>query len=283
MSQRSSGWFLHALLLATAFVVLAWPLALDIGLIAGAIGALVGTLVAETLVADRYRAWVLWLVGGVSALGGWLVSRSLLTTSMFAAAVTPEVAIQAAEMVRWSTTALGACVILRGMALRLRVALAVEGTVAVAAVVSTVAAHRDGMIARPLEVSDWFWRQGMDPVVAFLAVGIGAGILLAGLLLHGRSRRRAIIQLAVVLLLAVFMATRIHSRDPATNQKNSVGGPLQSAKDDPNRKGKGTGAQGTNRPQNGDGQLPSDLPEASRQGDGRPTAVVVFHRDVRPS
>ncbi|MEL7370690.1 MAG: transglutaminase-like domain-containing protein, partial [Myxococcota bacterium] len=27
----------------------------------------------------------------------------------------------------------------------------------------------------------------------------------------------------------------------------------------------------------------SDLPEASRQGDGRPTAVVVFHRDVRPS
>ena len=281
MTKLSRGWFLHALLLAAAFVILAWPLALNAGLVAGAIGAVIGTVIAEAMVANRYRAWVPWAFGISVAILGWLTTKLLLASSTFATALTPSATMHVAEMLRWSTSAIGACVILRGTALRLRVALALEGSVAVAAVVSTVAAHRDGMIARPLEISDWFWRQGIDPVVAFLAVGVGASILLAGLLLHGRSRRRALIQLGLVLLLAIFMASQLHSRDPSVAQKNAVGGPLQAKKDNPDR----NGARGSEGGKGGQSQEPSnnDLPEAGQQGRNRPTAIVVFHKDVQPS
>ena len=282
MMGLSRGWFLHALLLAVAFVVLAWPLALDVGLVGGALGAIIGTLIAEKLVANRYRTWVLWIVGGLVALLGWTMSRTLLASATLATILTPSAAIHIAEMLRWSTMAVGVCVILRGTALRLRVALAIEGTVAVAAVVTTVAAHRDGMIARPLEVSDWFWRHGLDPVIAFLAVGVGAALLLAGLLLHGRSRRRAILQLGLVLLLAVFLASSIHKEGPVAKPKNTVGGELKKSKDDPNRQassaggGSGQGNSSKDAPNN-------DLPEAGQQGRNRPAAIVVFHRDVQPS
>ncbi len=281
MTKRSAGWLLHALLLAVAFVVLAYPLALDVGLIAGAVGAVAGTLVAETMVANRYRVWVTWAFGFATLAVGWFAAKMLLASSAFALALTPEAAIHVGEMLRWSTTALGACVILRATALRFRVALAVEGSVAVAAVVSTVAAHRDGMIVRPFSFADWFWQQGLDPVVAFLGVGIGASLLLAGLLLHGRSRSRGLIQLLLVLLLAVVMAQWIRGRDPSVAQKNAVGGPLKKSQDDPSRKGGSTG--GGSKGGRSEDQQNSDLPEAGQQGRNRPAAVVLFHRDVQPS
>ncbi len=281
MIKGSRGWLLHALLLAVAFVILTWHLAQDVGLIAGAMGAICGVLIAETMVAGRYRMWVIWVTGFVAIGLGWIVARGLLGSITLATALGPGAAIKVGEVLRWSSAALGTCIIVRGTALRLRVALAVEGSVAVAAVVATVAAHRDGMIARPLVVSDWFWRQGIDPVVAFLTVGIGAAMLVAGLLLHGRSRRRGLIQLSLVLMLALYLMSSIHRQENPIPQKDAIGQELEKSQDDPNRKS--TGGGGTGGEPSGSSDQNSDLPQASRQKQNRPAAVVVFHRDVKPS
>ena len=283
MTKLSKGWFLHALLLAASFVILAWPIALNPGLVAGAVGAVVGTWIAEAMIARRYRVGVVGGTGVAIIVLGWLATRTVLASSLFATSVSPIVAIQFSEMLRWATVATGACVLLRGTALIFRVALAVEGTMAVAAVVATVSAHRDGMIARPLAVSDWFWRQGIDPVFAFLSLGIVAAMLLAGLLLHGRSRVRALIQLGLVFLLSLFMAKRINETALDVPQKNAVGGPLQKDKDDTDRNGGG----GSNQQGQGKSNRPpppnSDLPDADPKARSRPAAIVVFHRDATTS
>ena len=280
-TRLSRGWFLHALLLAAAFIILAWPLALNVGLAAGAVGAIIGTLIAEAMVANRYRHWVLWAFGIAVAMLGWFVARGLLASVFFASSLSPSAASHVGEMLRWSTLAVGACLILRGTALRLRVALAVEGSVAVAAVVSTVAAHRDGMIARPLEVSDWFWRQGLDPVVAFLGVGVGAA-----------SPARW------VAAARSFAQTRDHSVDVGAvarglhGQSNSQHRPHHQAE----KRGWGPAAKKprtirTERPVRrraagsgqSDSQQNNDLPENNQNGHNRPAAVVVFRKDVRPA
>lgn len=265
--------------MAAAFVVLAWPIALDIGLVAGVVGAVVGVLVAETLVARRYRPWVVWGSGLFVIVTGWLIARTVVGSSIVASVLSPVAAIHVGEMFRWFGVASGSCIVLRGTALRYRIALAVEGTVAVAAVVATVAAHRDGQIVYPLAVSDWFWRHGIDPVAAFLMLGLAASLLLFGLLLHGRSRSRAIIQLVIVFVLglaSIFWKVVV----PEDEHRNVIG-QLQKGEDDATRVDQGSGQQ-TEGQASGGGSSNSDLPQAGQKGKNRPAAVVIFHRDVAP-
>lgn len=286
--RRRIGAWLHAALLATAFCVFAWSVALELGIVVGALGTALGSLAAGRIVDARYRIGTL-ILGAVFATAiGLLLTGAVSSSETFAEIVTAPIALQIVDALRWASIGFGVALLLRGAALRFRAALAIEGTVVVIAVAATVAAHRDGMIARPLEVSDWFWTQGVDPVTAFLGVGLIGGILLAAVLAYGRSSLRTAVQLFIVLLIGAFVASQIHSRDP-DKQRDVAGGKLE--KDDDKRSasqgGGGKSGKGGNSGEGGGGQSgdsPFDdgLPKAGggSGGKNKPTAIVVFHKDV---
>ncbi len=289
----------HAALLAVAFAIFAWPFALPSALAAGALATAAGALTAERLTRARYR---LAIIGAV-ALGVWglgvLLGYIVTGSAGIAGVLGPTLAIRVGDALRFAGLGFGAALWLRGAAVRFRAALAVEGTVVVFAVATTVAAHRDGMIARPLAIADWFWSQGLDPVMAFLALGLVGALLLAGVLAYGRSPGRTVAQLVVVLLLGVFLASLIYGRDTDTT-RDVIGGNGQDEQKDKERKeaqaNKGGGGGGSGGPDGkdkqggqGDGKgdkppFQDDLPRGgSDPKNNRPAAVVIFHRGVSPA
>jgi hypothetical protein len=282
-SQRA-GHALHALLLAVAAAVFAADLTLTSGVLAGAAGAFAGALWAESLYARRLRTFAAVALGLLVAGLGLALTGGVLGSTTLAEAVGPTTAMALGEAVRWLAVAGGAALVLRSVALGYRAALALEGAIAVLVVADTVEAHRDGMIARPLEVSDWFWQQGIDPVVAFLGVGLFAGLLLAGVMARGRSPGRTLAQLIIVLLVGLWLGVRLHRAPPEAELRNPVGEKLDKSEDGA-RDGPGTsGSGGQSQAQQGAGKEDDDLPPPPKQQGGhqRPTAVVVFHRDVHP-
>jgi hypothetical protein len=282
MESGTAAKLLHALLLATALVVFAWPIALASGLITGAVSAAAGSLLASRLVERRYRLYVIVLLGGAILLGGSLLLFVVSHTELLAELLSPVSTLHVSEALRWGSVALSSALVLRAVGIRYRAALALEGGVVVLAVATTVAAHRDGMIARPLEISDWFWTQGIDPVLAFLMLGLLGALLLAGILAYGRSPKRTLAQLVFVLLVGVMLAIRVHGADNDRPKKNPSGTTLDGDKE--NRSGSpqygGGGGNARDQSQKKDDPLPS-ADNNSQQN--RPAAVVVFHKDVTPA
>lgn len=268
--------WLHATVLsATAFVLCA-PVTLPSTAACGALGAFVGTILAERLIDARWRLWVLGLgsVLGV-VLGGVLVAQ-LLESATLGELFGPTHLLWFGEALTYAGLSFFGSVALRTLAIRFRAALAIEGGLAVLAMATTVAAHRKGMYARPLEVADWFWSQGIDPVFAFLGVGLLGAILFAGILVYGRSPKRALLQLLLVLILGLVLAFRIHGRDSSLDPKGAGSAESDSGKSE-QRKGQGGGGGA------GQNQRPNDdLPSNGQNSQERPAAVVVFHKDVVP-
>lgn len=264
--------------------VLAAELTLGSGVVAAATAAFLGGLLAERLSLARYRTLAVLGLGVLTIFVGVTLTGWLLGSEQLAIALGPTNAMALGEVVRWGALGLGGAVVLRTLALRFRAALAIEGSVAVLIVISTVAAHRDGMIARPLELSDWFWRQGIDPVLAFLAVGLGAALLFAGVLAYGRSARRTFVQLALVLLLGVFLVALIHEGPPDDELRSATGSALNKKKDGKRDGPSGAGKGGAGKGDSKDSPKDDDsLPPPPQQGgQSRPSAVVIFHRDVKP-
>ncbi len=64
------------------------------------------------------------------------------------------------------------------------------------------AAHREGIISRPLWLSDWAWERGIDPVHVFLVLG-GAAVVVLGLLLVAEAEERRGSAAAVLAIFAV--------------------------------------------------------------------------------
>ena len=98
---------------------------------------------------------------------------------------------------------------LRFAALRHPGAAALEALVVAGAFAAGLAAHRNGMLHRPLAIGDWAWSRGLDPTVVFLALGGVCVFLLAALLLTEERRQRMPLHfaglLAVALLLLLFV------------------------------------------------------------------------------
>ena len=286
-ARRLHAWA-HALLLAATFCVFAWGVALDVGLVAGALATASGSLLADALTARRYRVGAIFGFATLSLLAGGALVVTAGQSDALAAALSPPVAVQVVDALRWGVLGLSSAMALRGVALRFRVALALEGATVVLAIATTVAAHRNGMIARPLDLSDWFWTQGIDPVVAFLGVGIVGSVMLAGVLAHARSPARTAIQLALVVLLGFFIASQIHSAGREIPERDVVG---VKPSDEPRKGDQSQGGGGEGQPPPSDKDDKNSPFDANNQpkgqrgpgGDNRPSAVVVFHKDVTPA
>lgn len=176
------------------------------GIVSAMLGALAAVPLGEVLGRSRLR---LPLVIGIHAgalvavlLLGWLVTGFGLFPSLLG----PGGALGLAVVLRFFGVALVLVSVLRSLAVRHPTFMAVELFLLAAAVSVMFATHRDGVIARPLWLSDWAWRNGYDPVDVLLVIG-GAAVVVLGALLIAESRSRlslaSLLALPVLALIAI--------------------------------------------------------------------------------
>ncbi len=249
-----SGWRhpVRLLAMAMAALSLAWGVALTEGLIAAMAGAALGVIAGELLGRSRLRTGVvlggLWLF----TLVAWKGGAFALTTEWLADYVGPGNALAGVGVVRFGTLAFSLIASLRAVAVRRPAALALELGFIAAALTGVFASHRDGVIARPLWLSDWAWQQGIDPSQVFLVIGAVAVGLLAILLVAETKSGRALSSLAALAGLALLAVMFINVVGAPTPHPESVLGLTDAGQGEPPRPTRDGGHNGP-QPDEGDG------------------------------
>ncbi len=197
---------LRAGAMALAALSLTWGTALPSGLTAALIGAALGVPVGQALGRSRLRLPVVILGLAAFAGLGFGLAAFAVGAAFFPTLVGTGTALRTAAAIRFGVAALTASAMLRSIAARKPAAAAIEVLALAAAIPSVFASHRDGIIARPLWISDFAWQRGIDPTHIFLGLG-GAAIAVHAvlLLLETRSGRAAssLAALAALILLAL--------------------------------------------------------------------------------
>ncbi|MCK6586582.1 MAG: transglutaminase domain-containing protein [Polyangiaceae bacterium] len=220
------GWphVLRAVAAALAALSLAWGVALSEGLIAAMGGAAAGSLAGQHLARSKLRLGVI-LIGSAAFLAGIFGLAALTTgTEFIPRLIGPAAALRVAGFARFASLAFSVAVSLRAVAVRRPSAVALELAFVTLAITTVFAAHRDGIIARPLWLSDWAWRQAIDPAHILLGVGVAAAGILAVLLLLETRGGRPISSLLVLALLAVVAALGLNaSAMPVPDAQSDLG------------------------------------------------------------
>lgn len=276
---RLSSW-LRALVLATAAIVLSWPLTVATGVVAAAVSAFVATLLADAMSRSSLRlGGVLGLAAALFTVGwlmvGWLVASDL------AAILGPLATLWISEALRWMWLVAPTLFALRFAARRRPLLAVFEVLVVGMAFASSLAAHRQGMLHRPLTFGDWAWSRGFDPAVIFLALGGLATLLLAAMLIAEERKKRLPLHLGalVVVALVLLLLVRVNGlpKPQPSGDLGLTGDPEAEQRDEAGR-GRGNGSPRDGR---GDDQL-GDLEfrdEYSSAGGQAPVAVVLLHDD----
>lgn len=220
------GWshVLRAIAAALAALSLAWGVALSEGLAAAMAGAAAGSLVGQHLARSKLRLGVI-LIGAAALLTGIFGLAALTTgTEFIPQLIGPAAALRASSFARFASLALCVAISLRAIAVRRPSAVALELAFVTLAITTVFAAHRDGIIARPLWLSDWAWRQAIDPAHILLGVGVAAAGILAILLLLETKSGRPISSLLVLALLAIVAALGLNaSAMPVPDAQSDLG------------------------------------------------------------
>ena len=203
---RAVTWLRHPLR-AIAFVLctlaLTVQVALTAGVIAAVLGAVGGLIAGELFGRSRYRLPV--ILGAIFVASSLLYGIGALAVqgTWAASAFGPGGALKFSGALRYFALAIGLTGGMRVLAIRHRAMLALELFFVVASLSLLVATHRDGVIARPLWLSDWAWQKGIDPANVFLAIGGASAVLLALLLLLEKKGGRVISSILLLPLLAI--------------------------------------------------------------------------------
>ncbi|MCG8461134.1 MAG: transglutaminase domain-containing protein [Holophagales bacterium] len=280
---------LRALVLATAAVVLCWPLTIPPGLAAAGAGAFLGAFAGDRAARSRLRLASGLGLALLALLLGTVLARAIVGTTLPSRILGPVVALGLGEAVLWLSVLAPLVFALRLTAQR-RPALAVLEVLAVAAATATgFAAHRDGMVHRPLLVGDWAWSRGLDPALVFLVLGGLATLLMAALLIQEGRKRRLPLHFAGLLLvaLALVLFVRVEGLpkpDPAgdlglTGEPEKGEGDEGDARRARDRRGQGRGDGRGDQHQLGDLEFQDDYGDSGEQ---TPLAVVLLHDDYSP-
>ena len=272
---------LRAAVYAFAAGVLWWPLSVPAGVVAAALAAAAGSLVADSIGAGRgdgvrLRGSVRLALAVLLAAAGAALARLLVAHGAVAGWLGPVGAVLAAEVLRCAALSGGAAFALRWLSARHPALAALEVCAVGAALVASVAAHREGMIHRPLALGDLAWSRGIDPTLVLLAVGVAGAVLLAGLLLAESRRARIALHLGAVALLVLALVTLVR-----------VGGlPQPRPPEQLGLTGEPEVATGKPRPRDGANRDQLEelrfLDEYGSDGGRAPVAVVVLHDDYDP-
>ena len=280
--RRSFVSWLRALVLAAAVVILSWPLTVAVGVWAAAAGALAGALFADwasSLSRPRPRLASVLVLAAMSLVAGVWGARLLVGSSLVAGMLSPVVTLRLAEAGLWLALAAPSVFALRFLSARRPIWTVAEILAIGLAVATGFAAHRGGMVHRPLLIGDWAWSQGIDPVLVFLAAGGAAAVLLAALLLSEERKRRIPLHMSALLLvaLALFLIVRVSGlpKPQGAGELGLTGDP----EDGESEEGEAGGGQGQKDDQLGDIEFKD---EYQSNGDQAPVAVVVLHDDYSP-
>lgn len=273
----------RACVLAIAALLLAWPLTFPLGLFGAFIGGLTGALGADWLTRrqPRLRLPSVLLLCLAVLCGGMVVAWLLVSSGWLATLLGPLNALQLSQAVQWFFVVAGSLFALRFSAQRWPLLAVFEVTLVAASVVTRFAAHRDGMVHRPLRIGDWAWSRGVDPVFIFLFLGGLGSLLLAAMLVSEDRRRRLPLHFLALLLVALGLLVFVRTGGlPKPQPAGDLG--LTGEPEDPS--GKGDGAQGKGSSAGDDHQM-DDLPfkdDYGNRGSQAPVAVVLLHDDYSP-
>lgn len=218
------GWphILRALAAALSALSLAWGIARTEGLIAAMIGAAAGTLAGQRIAKSKLRLGVLLIGTIVLTISGFALISWATSTSLFPQMLGPAPTLRAAGVLRFALIAFGTASALRTAAARRPSASALELFFVTISITTVFAAHRDGLIARPLWLSDWAFRNDIDPAHILLGIGVAAAGILAVLLLVESESRRRFSSLLLLLFLAITAALGFNALalNPSDAQNN---------------------------------------------------------------
>ncbi|MFO7566740.1 MAG: transglutaminase domain-containing protein [Enhygromyxa sp.] len=271
--ERLGGWAralrhpIRATAMAMAALALAWGIATSAGLLAAMLGAVAGVAAGELLARTKTR--LIALVTGVLVLGGlgWWLANLTTELRLVPALIGPGAALGLSSVLRFFILALTSVGTLRVMAARHKALIGLELAAVGAAVATMFASHRDGVIARPLWLSDWAWQHGYDPADILLCVGALAVIVLASLLVAESERRVSLASvggLGVIVLLALLLLQVEGLPQPQANSDLGLTEAQMGDPPKPTEQG-GQGPGGTKQPDQGQGQQPRDQ---DQQGGG---------------
>ena len=262
---------IRAAAMAGAALALAYGVATGSGLIAAMLGAVLGVAGGELLARTRLR--LISLVAGLLGLCGlgWWLAHVATEVHAIAATVGPGATLGLSSVLRFFVLALAASGTLRLLAARHKPLLALELAAVAGSVATLFATHREGVIARPLWLSDWAWQNGYDPTDVLLSIGALAVLVLAGLLVAESERRVSIASILALPLLALLAFLVLDVQGVPEPQANSDLGLTEAQMGDPPQSTdqKGEGPNGSGQPQNGQGGGQGQQQQQQQQGGGQ--------------
>lgn len=277
--------WLRGSVLAAVAVVVGWRLTVPLGLAAAALAALGGSLLADRLgrrggVEGReLRRSALLALAGVALLVGFQVARGFVSSELIGNLLGPVPALHVGEALLWTGLVLPIVFALRFAASRSETVAVLEVVAVGGALAFAFAAHREGMVHRPLAVGDWAWSRGLDPLWIFLAVGLLGTFLLAGLLIRESRTERLKVHFGLLFVVALLLFLAVKQGGvPKPNPAGELGLTGEPAD--------GEGEEREQRGQKGgQGNQMDELEfkdEYQNQGEEAPVAVVLLHDDYSP-
>ncbi len=261
---------LRSLIIGASFWIVSLSLTVVQGSIAGFAGCMTACLVAAWLshhpVFIALRTPVVAIALGALLFFGMALAQFTVSSSMFAKLLLPIGAFNLAEIIKWAFLAFSTTALLRLFALRTTWGSVLEICFVAAAVVITLAAHRNGMIHRPFFIGDFALIRGIDPSNILLLFGCGAVLALSALLMMENQHKRLPYHFTVIALLCFSLVGYVQF----------FGMPSPQMTDDLGLTG-AEGAQGSSRDEN-----PFQDSENTADDKQAPVAVVVFRDDYEP-
>lgn len=225
---------LRAVAWAMASLALLWDVLFSGGLWAAMLGAITGVFFGTRLSRSPLRLIAIVFLLAAAFLLSWVFSSLLVRYSFPASMLGAARTLWLSAFLRYFVSSCAVVSLLRSLSLRRPALHALELSLLVACFVALFAAHRDGVIARPLWLGDWAWRQGIDPAVVFLWLGGAFCSLLIWLsLVETRSLKKESpasrltwVLVPVLVALAVYLLRSVGLPTPKTDD------PLGLTKDD---------------------------------------------------
>ncbi len=172
---------------------------------------------------------------------GWLVT----STPALAYALGPAAALGVAGLMRLAVPAFALAGGLRAASVRSAWVAVAELALMAAAVGALFAGHRDGVLVRPLWLSDWAYDVGVSPQSVLLGVGGALSVALASLMVLERRRRVSWASiLALPALAAILWSALTITGLPERTTDIDLGLTEHTDSDEWNRQNEGTPNQG---------------------------------------
>ncbi|MBL4820764.1 MAG: transglutaminase domain-containing protein [Gammaproteobacteria bacterium] len=207
--QSSRSQFLPTSLRASIIAASYWILSLSLTNLSGSVASFVGCLLGCYLVdhfinrqpLNRYKTVFIIAVCSLFLVSGLLLSDLIVASTMLAGLVSPMNSYNAGEFIKWFLISAAITSILRTCAHRTRFGAVLEILFVTTAFIITLSAHRNGMIHRPYFIGDFALMRGVDPASILMAMGSGAVLCLAALLMVESNHRRLPYHFSILALL----------------------------------------------------------------------------------